>query len=386
MLLNYITSQDLEQVSGGWSGLSSNLYRKIFQTRSLNVRYLGPVNPPISRTAKLVSKVRRVLGARGRFYAFSEGRLARVRQQVQTARFQADYDFFLGATPWIRCRFDRPYGAYLDACFRTYFNNNLKVNEFCPKDIRRIELAEKAWLERANHVFWASAWSRDEAIRHYGLTSSNHHVVGIGGNLDVPEEDTWTGQSHFLFIAQNFALKGGPVACSAFQTVHQKHPETKLIILGQKPPPRILQQPGVEYAGYLRKSHPAELARFRSILASAFCLVYPTTSDTIGQVIIECGYYGCPAIAPAKFGIPEIILNAQTGILVEVPFDHADLEKQMLSMIEHPEAYKELRRNVRERCTDNFTFGVVAGRIGHQIATVVPETLCENGRTTESLI
>jgi len=384
--INFITTQSLTNVSGGWSGLSCSLYQHLTKSSLLKINYFGPIEPPIRRSAKLVSKLRRILGSRGRFYAFSEERLERVRQQVETARPQADYDLFLGVTPWIGCRFDRPYGAYLDASFRTYFNNNLKVDEFCPTDIRRIELAEKEWLERANHLFWASAWSRDEAIRHYGLTSPNHHVVGIGGNLDIPQADTWGGQPHFLFIAQNFALKGGPVACAAFQTVHLKHPETKLIILGQEPPARFLHRPAVEYAGYLRKSEPDELARFRSILASSFCLVYPTTSDTIGQVIIECGYFGCPAVAPRMFAIPEIVLHMETGLLIDTPFHAPEFEKAMLWMIEKPDAYKELRRNVRERCTGNFTFAAVTRRISQQVATVVPETPRENSRTTERVM
>ena len=359
----FITTQALANFSGGWSGLSYHLYHHLVGNGSLEVNYVGPIEAPIRRSAKLVSKVRRILGRRGRFYAFSEERLERVRQQVQAARPQADYDLFLGVTPWIGCRFDRPYGAYLDACFRTYFNNNLKVDEFCRRDIGRIELAEKAWLERANHVFWASAWSRDEAIRHYGLTSSNHQVVGIGGNLEVPEADTWAGEPHFLFIAQNFALKGGPTACAAFQAVHERHPNTRLIFLGQRPPVRFLQQPGVEYAGYLRKSRPDESARFRSILASALCLVHPTTSDIVPQVLIECGCFGCPTIAPQRFAIPEIVLHEKTGLLLKTPFQAADFEKAMLWMIEDRAAYQQMRGAAREHCIQNFTFEAVAERI-----------------------
>jgi len=67
--VNYITSQSLSTASGGWSGLSHNLYHQLASEKDLQINYAGPVHPPVSRAAKLVSKARRILGGRGRFYA-----------------------------------------------------------------------------------------------------------------------------------------------------------------------------------------------------------------------------------------------------------------------------------------------------------------------------
>ena len=370
--INFITTQSPANFSGGWSGLSYNLHQALARLPSVDLEYVGPVSPACSKLQKWISKARRLLGGTSRFYPFSEPRLEAFRAEVQGAIKASDYNLFLGVTPWLRCHFSTPYGAYLDACFRTYFHNNLKVREFCPADIRRIEVAEKEWLDGANHVFWASAWSRDEAVRHYGLSAQNHHVVSIGGNLDLPEADTWAGEPHFLFIAQNFALKGGPVACAAFRAVRQRHPTAGLIILGQKPPDEFLSQPGVQYAGYLRKSQPDELGRFRAILASAFCLVHPTTSDIVPQVLIECGYFGCPAIAPRRFAIPEIVMHEKTGLLLDTPFQAAAFEKAMLELLANRSVYERMRRTVRAHCLANFTFQVVAKRI---IQAIMPPTL-----------
>lgn len=383
MRLNYITTQDSEQVSGGWSGLSHNLYVHLAGQSGVKLRYVGPINPAISKRRKLVSKAQRILGGRSAFYPFSEHRLQAHCEHVQQKLGDADYNFFLGVTPWIRCRFDQPYAAYLDACFRTYFDNNLQTDEFCPEDIARIALAEKEWLEGADHVFWASTWSRDEAVRHYGLSTHNHHVVGIGGNLETPASDSWDGQFNFLFIAQKFTLKGGPIACQAFRAVHQRHPDTRLIILGQKPPNEFLRQSGVEYGGYLQKSVPDELAKFRAVLASSFCLVYPTTSDTIGQVIIECGYFGCPAIAPRRFAIPELVLPEKTGILLDAPFTPGDLENAMFWMLGNRSAYNQMRLATRQHCTTYFTFKSVADRITQAILAHAHRPRPSDGRGIE---
>lgn len=369
MEVNFITTQSPLDFSGGWSGLSYCLHRELSRIPDVDLRYVGPINPAISKTAKVISKALRLMGGSGSFFPFSEERLTRVRHELETLAPLADYNFFLGVTAWIRCTSRKPYGAYLDACFRTYFNNNLKTNKFSEKDLCRIESAEKEWLEQASHVFWASAWSRDEAVRHYGLTIPNHHVVGIGGNLQPPEQDTWNGEFDFILIAQNFELKGGPAAAAALQTVRQRHPKARLLILGQRPPDQFLRQPGIEYAGFFRKSDPGELSQFRLILSSAFCLVYPTTSDTIGQVIIECGYFGCPAIAPRQFAIPEIIKDKQTGVLINTPFQPSDFAAAMLWLIENPSTYREMRRQALNYCKENLTFRSVAAKIASRILT-----------------
>ncbi len=371
--INFITSESRERTSGGWSGLSFNIFSHLEARRELQINYVGPIYPPVSRLAKLVSKTCRVLGGKGRFFAFSEGRLQRVRRQVETARIPVDYDFFLGVTPWVRCRFAPPYGAYLDACFRTYFENNLPTREFSATDIRRIESAEKAWLEDARPIFWASAWSRDQAVRHYGLASGNHEVVGIGGNLEVPAADTYTSGAGFIFIAQNFALKGGPIACTALQTVRRKYPEATLTILGQEPPAEWLRLPGIHYAGYFRKSVPAELARFRALLAESFCLLHPTQSDMVPQVIIETAYFGAPAIAPKRFAIPELIRDRQTGVLVEAGFTAADFAREMLWLLDDAARYREIRRAARDHSTTRFTFASVTRKIVTCVAAATVE-------------
>ena len=385
MRVNYITSQSLSTASGGWSGLSHNLYHQLASEKDLQINYAGPVHPPVSRAAKLVSKARRILGGRGRFYAFSEERLEAIHRQVRAARRPADYDLFLGATPWVRCRFEQPYGAYLDACFRTYFDNNLRTSEFSREDARRIERQEKEWLEKAHTVFWASAWSRDEAIRHYGLSSENHVVASIGGNLAPPASDTYAAEISFLFIAQNFALKGGPIACAALQAVRRRHPEATLTVLGQQPPAEYARMPGVRYAGYLRKTEPDQLAQFRSILASSFCLVHPTQSDTIAQGIVEAAYFGCPSIAPRRFAIPELILDRQTGVLVDTPFTPGDIEREMLWMLEQPARYAELRRAARSHAVQNLNFETVGKRIVQRMSKQgSPEAKSSQGMTVDS--
>jgi len=160
------------------------------------------------------------------------------------------------------------------------------------------------------HRLWASAWSRDEAIRHYGLSSENHVVASIGAIWRPPPRTLTRPKFHSSLSPKTLRSRAARSLVRA-PGVRRRHPEATLTVLGQQPPAEYARMPGVRYAGYLRKTEPDQLAQFRSILASSFCLVHPTQSDTIAQGIIEAAYFGCPSIAPRRFAIPELILDRQ---------------------------------------------------------------------------
>ena len=105
MAINFITTQSLLACSGGWSGTSFNLYTHLEKNSLPQPSYIGPVNPPISNIAKFVSKTRRILGGQGNFYFFSSQRLSDIQKLVAASLKKADYNLFLGVTPWIKCSF-----------------------------------------------------------------------------------------------------------------------------------------------------------------------------------------------------------------------------------------------------------------------------------------
>jgi glycosyltransferase involved in cell wall biosynthesis len=92
----------------------------------------------------------------------------------------------------------------------------------------------------------------------------------------------------------------------------------------------------------------------------------------VSQVIIECGYFGCPTIAPRRFAIPELVLDRQTGVLVDSHFTSADFEREMLWMLEDKERYMELRRAARAYSTGHFTFEAAAREIVRCVQAACP--------------
>jgi glycosyltransferase involved in cell wall biosynthesis len=364
--VNFISNLDLGETSGGWSGINAAIYRQLAER--FDTRFVGPINPASDYPAKLISKLRRLRGGKGAFHFFSERRLQKVSELVkQGADRTADCDFFHGATPWVMYEPRRPYFLYLDTCFSTYMNVYHDRSEFLSNDLQRICNLEAKWLEGAAQVFFGTNWALKQTVFDYHIPQMNLCSVGAGGSMTHPDRDMYQGGLNFLFIALDFARKGGRLCAEAFTRVHKEFPAACLSIVGQPPPPEILDLPGISYEGFLRKSVPAELRKLESLYATSFALVHPTSSDIQPLVISEAGYFGCPSIAAKSFGIPELIMDGVTGFLIDTPLTAAAFADRMLELATDQARYVKMRKAVRNHTTTNLTWSTVGNRIVNEM-------------------
>ena len=368
MNINFITNQDLGETSGGWSGINSNIYRQL--SKSFNINYVGPVNPPFNFLEKLISKLKRFLGLRSRFSFFSENRLNTIKNRVEQEKEISDYDFYFGQTPWVNCCSKVPYGVYMDADFKTYLNIFSTPNKFSLKDVNRIAKKEALWLQKAQHIFVGSEWAWQEMLKSYKLEDQQKVIVHTGGNIGLPKNDSYKGGFNLVFISLNFEKKGGFICVDAFSKVKEKFPEVTLSIIGEKPPNNILEIEGVVYEGLLRKTNEQELNKFKNILSKAFLLIHPTKMDTMGAVLIEAGYFGCPSIAPKSFGIPELVLNNKTGYVIDLPIDYNNIAIKIEELIQEKDIYSNMRKMSWDYTRAQLTWE----NIGMKIESKIKET------------
>lgn len=362
MRINFISNLDLNEISGGWSGINFAIHREL--SSRFETKYAGPINPPSDYPAKVVSKLKRVNGRPGAFHFFSARRLDRIAKLVgQMIDPTAECDFFHGSTPWIHFESPRPYFLYVDTCFSTYVDVYHNRHEFLSDDLERIRVREANWLEGASRVFFGTNWALKQAATDYQLSEKNLSVVGAGGSIAAPKKDCYQGGLNFLFVSLDFESKGGRLCARAFADVHQKYPNTRLHIVGQAPPAEILKMPGVSYEGFLSKSVSAELQKLLDLYASSFALVHPTSADIQPLVICEAAYFGCPSIAANNFGIPELVIDDATGFLVEIPLTAQAVAERMLRLCEDRGRYLAMRKAARNHAITNLTWSSVGERI-----------------------
>lgn len=370
MKINFITNLSLNETSGGWSGISARTLEQL--SRFYNPEFIGPINPGYPFAEKSISKILRLAGFKGDFTFFASSRLREIeRLYLNYRNNSARLDFFHGATPWILCKPVSNYVAYIDATFRTYINIYSDNKSFAEKHINRIALLEEKWLKDASAIFFGSNWAKNIAINEYGLNKNKCHVIWVGGNVPVPQIDQYDGGYKFLFISLDFISKGGVYCVKAFQLFRNKYPNSELLIIGQKPSPEILSIPGVKYIGFLRKHIENELSLFQALLAKARGLVHPTSMDTMGMVLIEAGYYGCPSIATRQFGIPELIKDKSTGYLLNLPISVDQIAEFMEALCQNEENYILMRKATKHFTSTNLTWDAFGNRIYEVINKII---------------
>ncbi len=99
------------------------------------------------------------------------------------------------------------------------------------------------------------------------------------------------------------------------------------------------------FAGFLEGDELAQA------YASADIFIFPSTTDTFGNVVLEAQASGLPVIVSDEGGAKENLIPGKTGFIVPARDPQAFLEA-VLKLMENPERLKEMKQNARDYTED----------------------------------
>ena len=82
--------------------------------------------------------------------------------------------------------------------------------------------------------------------------------------------------------------------------------------------------------------------------------VLASISEALGYVLIEAGMAGVPVVATSVGGIPEVVKDMQTGMLVQ-PRNARDLAHAISYIMEHPKESREYGSKLKENTASEFS-------------------------------
>jgi len=175
--------------------------------------------------------------------------------------------------------------------------------------------------------------SKEEARLKLGL---NPHVPVIG------------------FVSTLAVRKGHSHLLQAMRLILYSYPEAKLLIVGQGPLRQKLEafverydlNNSVYFLG-LRRDIPL-------ILKAMDIFISPAIKEAFGINLIEAMYSGLPCIATNVGGVPEVVKDNETGILVP-PSNPQALAKAAKELLDKPDLAKRFGAAGRRRVLEHFT-------------------------------
>ena len=160
-----------------------------------------------------------------------------------------------------------------------------------------------------------------------------------------------------LCIGRLVPEKGFDLALRAFALLTAEFPGARLIIAGDGLCRADLQSQAAELglAGVVDFIGWVAPDRIAGLLNSATVLILPSHFEALPSVALEAGIMGRPLVASRVGGVPEVVVDRETGLLVE-PGDVAALADRIGFLLRRPAEASSLGDAARRRILNVFGF------------------------------
>jgi len=191
-------------------------------------------------------------------------------------------------------------------------------------------------LYSACDVVLSPSAAADEALAAIGLPGER--VLRWDRGVDTArfdpglrEQSLLPGETSVMYSGRITREKGAELLVEAFLLARAQQPDLHLVLAGGGPEQEYVRERLGEAASFLGWLEGRELAR---TYASADLLLFPSATDTFGQVILEAQASGLPVVAVARGGPLSLIEDRVSGRLCEP--DAPALADAMLELVRSP--------------------------------------------------
>ena len=248
-----------------------------------------------------------------------------------------------------------PYILYVDNTHQQSTEGWPIWNPLSGRDLERWYARERATYEGALHIFTMSGPAAASLVDFYGTPRERVSNVGGGANFKtLPTLSDSLREPVILFVGHDFARKGGDQLLAAFRRVRAQMPAARLQIVGTSVVPA---EPGVEVLGRID-----DRRRIDDLYAQASIFFLPSYFEPYGLVLTEAMAYGLPCVSTNVCGIPEIVVDGETGLLVP-PGDSAALAAALLRLLGDPAHAARLGAAGRRRVEQHLNWDRVVDRM-----------------------
>lgn len=225
-------------------------------------------------------------------------------------------------------------------CYLRWFHNQCHLN-YCPSQTVKDELEKEGFRNIA-------IWGRGIDAELFSPDKKSDILKKI-----APDKSLF-----YLYVGRLAPEKDLDVLFDAWQIVSKGLPEAQLVITGDGPIADELKRKygeGVIFTGY---RHGEDLA---AVYAAGDVFVFPSTTETFGNVVLEAMAAGLPVVAAAAGGVKNLLVDGDNGIACG-PRNHNDMASAMLNLAKNNELRAKMSSRARQFALKK-TWDVILGNL-----------------------
>jgi glycosyltransferase involved in cell wall biosynthesis len=210
-------------------------------------------------------------------------------------------------------------------------------------------------LRKATRISATSDYLRRTCVSLLPEVSRKMCVIPFGVALPTHVSPMPDPPVSFCFIKLHRHVYGPDILLRAFAFARREMPDIRLTVVGTGDMSAQLErmvhtldlEPSVKFVGLI----PHE--RIYSLLQDHHIMVMPSREEAFGVAVLEAAACGRPTIASRVGGVPEVLRDGETGLLVP-PGNKTALAQAMLRLARDPKTCRSLGETGRAMVQEKF--------------------------------
>lgn len=253
--------------------------------------------------------------------------------------------------------------------------NDYQKNVFSNKLRKKQEEISLKVTNNTMLIVTSSDWCRHSVINDYKINKNKVITMPFGSNFENKEvyyNDKTIDKNKeiiFLFVGKFWKRKGLDLAISVLDQLKKMGYKVRYNVIGCKIPDS-LNRNYINNIPFLNKNETKDRKKLINFFKTSHFYFMPSRAEAFGIVFAEAAAFGLPVIATNIGGIPSVVDNSKTGILLDFNDETGDWAQRIAGVIENKTKYEQLSKSARKKFKEVLNWDVYADSLLNQIRKI----------------